>query len=523
MVLGPFNGNPIQQHETPLAELIVNVSTDFLETRLPDPEEDPNQMIGTWMQDPIGGLQISNAHLYCDAVGLFLGEKLGVVGGQGDVGYVVTSHRMDDSGTPVVNVIDGFDPTTDKLDFQYFSNREFAIADSADGVVISASPQAYNAWGEKTLLRGVTFSQLTEENFIFRFEQKYEDGFNRFGGTSENTPTDGTRDIPVVSSPLGNQNSGDGVTSGSDFSYEIANTWDAGYVSQWTYAPQSAVGSWQVTLQIDGEITSVWNAEILSQDSGTYVIGNADFNGGLATGQTTAFGFDASGSSGSIQILSGSVQQNPSQDDDATTTTGWETHIIGDSIAVGLQYQNPAALGYALVGSTPTTIYNEILAGGYQLQGARVLLSSGIMNNTIDFAGVENQLQYLTAQGASVRLVGAADGNYDSHNQQLATLAEQYGVTFMGGFTPGTDGVHPPDYQYADLYAVVSQMDSSEHGDLPDDGMDMITGVLSGFGTILNDDVAAPVAPPVDEDPVTPPMDDHDDHVDPPPSSGDYI
>ena len=37
VVLGPFNGNPIQQHETLLAELIANVSTDFLETRLPDP------------------------------------------------------------------------------------------------------------------------------------------------------------------------------------------------------------------------------------------------------------------------------------------------------------------------------------------------------------------------------------------------------------------------------------------------------------------------------------------------------
>ena len=117
VVLGPFNGNPIQQHETPLAELIATVSTEFLETRLPDPEEDPNQMIGTWMQDPISGLQISNAHLYCDAAGLFLGEKLGLVGGQSDAGYVVTSHRMDDSGTPVVNVIDGFNPTIDKLIF----------------------------------------------------------------------------------------------------------------------------------------------------------------------------------------------------------------------------------------------------------------------------------------------------------------------------------------------------------------------------------------------------------------------
>ena len=88
IVLGPFNGQAIQQHEVPLNELIADTSAEFLEIRTPDPEEDPNQMIGTWMQDPIGGLQISNAHLYADAAGLFLGEKLGIVGGQSSEGYV---------------------------------------------------------------------------------------------------------------------------------------------------------------------------------------------------------------------------------------------------------------------------------------------------------------------------------------------------------------------------------------------------------------------------------------------------
>ena len=86
----------------------------------------------------------------------------------------------------------------------YFANREFSIADSPDGVVISASPQPQNSWGEKTLLRGVLFNQLTEENFVFRFDQRSEDGFNRFGGTSETTPTTGASGtVQVLSeSPL---------------------------------------------------------------------------------------------------------------------------------------------------------------------------------------------------------------------------------------------------------------------------------------------------------------------------------
>ncbi|MCP4193766.1 MAG: hypothetical protein GY768_24400, partial [Planctomycetaceae bacterium] len=316
VVLGPFNGAAIQQHETPIQELLANTSASFLETRLPDPEEDPNQMISTWMQDPIAGLQISNAHLYCDAAGLFLGEKLGVVGGMSDVGYVVTSHRMDDSGIPLVNVIEDFDPSSDKLDFQYFANREFGIADTPDGVLISASPQAYNAWGEKTLLRGVSFSELSEDNFVFRFEQKYEDGFNRFGGTSETTATNGSREATVVSSPLTQSNSAanNGDSTAGEFSVTISDSWNSGYVSQWTYSPELAVGSWQVTIQMDGEIQSIWNAKILSQDGNQYVIGNVGYNGDLTAGQSANFGFDATGSGSSIKILSEPQNDNTASD-----------------------------------------------------------------------------------------------------------------------------------------------------------------------------------------------------------------
>ena len=204
VILGPFNGSALQKHVQTVQELLDGTSAEFLETRLPDPQEDPNQSVSTWMNDSMGGLMIGNAHLYFDAAGLFLAEKLGLAGNESDIGYVVTSHRYDGAGNPVVNVIDNFDPSSDTLDFQYFANREFSIADSPDGVVISASPLPQNGWGEKTVLRGVLFSQLTEENFVFRFDQRAEDGFNRFGGTSESTPTTGEGgSIQVLSeSPL---------------------------------------------------------------------------------------------------------------------------------------------------------------------------------------------------------------------------------------------------------------------------------------------------------------------------------
>ena len=412
---------------------------------------------------------------------------------EGDSGFVLATFTiaLSESSSDMVSV-----------DFYTMSNTASSGTDFAqtEGTVTFAPGET-----SKTIDVRV-YGDLVVEN-----DERFEVVLTTPSGAIFETTPDEPIDEPV-------SNPSDSVTSGSDFSFEITGSWDTGYVSQWTYAPETAAGTWQVTIQLDGEINSIWNAEILSEDGSVYVIGNGEYNGDVAAGQTAVFGFEATGSSASIEILSGSVPQNPSEDDDSVATTGWETHIIGDSIAVGLGYQNPAALGYAQVGSNPTTIYNEIIAGGYQLDGARVLLSSGIMNNTIDFAGVENQLQYLTDQGASVRLVGAADGNYDSHNEQLAALAQQYGVTFMGGFTPGADGVHPPNYQYEDLYAAVSAIDSGENDELPDDGTGASNGTLSGFGTILNDDVADPVDPPTDpvDPPVDPPADPPADPVDPP-------
>ena len=62
-------------------------------------------------------------------------------------------------------------------------------------------------------------------------------------------------------------------------------------------------------------------------------------------------------------------------------------------------------------------------------------------------------------------------------------------------------------------------MDHDGHADMPHDGSDMITGVLSGFGTIIDDDLPGPSIPPIDETPIEPPADSVDppaDPIDPP-------
>src|SRR6185369_12167294 len=57
----------------------------------------------------------------------------------------------------------------------------------------------------------------------------------------------------------------------------------------------SATTSWQIEVDMPYQITSIWNAKIISHDSTGYVIGNIDWNGAIAQNGDTAFGFTASG------------------------------------------------------------------------------------------------------------------------------------------------------------------------------------------------------------------------------------
>lgn len=125
---------------------------------------------------------------------------------------------------------------------------------------------------------------------------------------------------------------------------------------------------------------------------------------------------------------------------------------IGDSIAnaFGNQYKKSGVTSYSKDGRNPNEVLNTITKlSKSELQGKTVVLSTGLSNNTkADLNTIRKQIKYLKDNGASVQVMGVANNFKDDinlgtrMNTDLANIAKEMGVTFLGGF----------DYAKADKY-----------------------------------------------------------------------
>lgn len=125
---------------------------------------------------------------------------------------------------------------------------------------------------------------------------------------------------------------------------------------------------------------------------------------------------------------------------------------IGDSIAnaFGNQYKKAGVISYSKDGRNPNEVLNTITKlSKSELQGKTVVLSTGLSNNTkADLNTIRKQIKYLKDNGASVQVMGVANNFKDDinlgtrMNTDLANIAKEMGVTFLGGF----------DYAKADKY-----------------------------------------------------------------------
>lgn len=130
------------------------------------------------------------------------------------------------------------------------------------------------------------------------------------------------------------------------------------------------------------------------------------------------------------------------------------SYFIGDSIAKGHKDANRAP-GDAVVGRSPKAVLEAVRLVAEKnldvLKNSDVYLSSGLSNNPDDLASVEAQLKQLQAVGARVKLYGISNkfpkGDPKAMNASLEGLAAKYGATFLGGFDPSADNVHPRAYR----------------------------------------------------------------------------
>src|SRR5262249_48348026 len=78
--------------------------------------------------------------------------------------------------------------------------------------------------------------------------------------------------------------------------FTATNTWNGGFQGTVTVTNGgSAVTAWQIEVDMPYQITNIWNATVISHNANSYVIGNASWDGTLAQGASTSFGFTADG------------------------------------------------------------------------------------------------------------------------------------------------------------------------------------------------------------------------------------
>lgn len=75
--------------------------------------------------------------------------------------------------------------------------------------------------------------------------------------------------------------------------FTVVNNWGSGYQALMTVhnTTNNAIGGWNLTFDFASNITSIWNAHVVSHVGNHYVIDHEAYNGNLGVGGTTSFGF----------------------------------------------------------------------------------------------------------------------------------------------------------------------------------------------------------------------------------------
>ncbi|MEM9063431.1 MAG: cellulose binding domain-containing protein, partial [Pseudomonadota bacterium] len=93
-------------------------------------------------------------------------------------------------------------------------------------------------------------------------------------------------------------------SSTADLDVVVRDNWGSGIVVDVTVMAEQSLGNWTIEFEYAGDIVNIWNANIVSQTGNRYVVENVGYNGAVAAGATTTFGFQGSGSSAEITPIS---------------------------------------------------------------------------------------------------------------------------------------------------------------------------------------------------------------------------
>ncbi|MBP6770184.1 MAG: cellulose binding domain-containing protein [Reyranella sp.] len=103
---------------------------------------------------------------------------------------------------------------------------------------------------------------------------------------------------PVLPSPsISDATRAEGTSNGDlEALMSVVDSWNGGFnAAVKIHNDGGAISGWQLEIETNSEITSIWNAEIVSHDACGYVVRNAAWNGKVDAEADVSFGFTATG------------------------------------------------------------------------------------------------------------------------------------------------------------------------------------------------------------------------------------
>jgi hypothetical protein len=221
----------------------------------------------------------------------------------------------------------------------------------------------------------------------------------------------------------------------ASLTYAVSSNWGSGFTADMKVSGGSAaLNGWTVEFNASFTITSLWNAEIVSHVGDHYVLRNAAWNGQVAAGQQTGFGFQATAGSGGTQasgftVNGTAVDQTPTpvlptvSVADATVSEGNSgSHELAFTVSLSAAASGPVTVAYATANGTATS------GSDYTAQAGTLTFAAGETSKV-------------------VRVAVTGDTAVESNETLSLTLSAPNGATVARGTATGTivnDDTNPP-------------------------------------------------------------------------------
>lgn len=82
----------------------------------------------------------------------------------------------------------------------------------------------------------------------------------------------------------------------ADIQWKETSSWDGHKIMEGTIINKSetSIKDWSLIFDMEGSITNIWNAVVISEDGGSFHVRNCDYNAVIEAGKSAVFGFEIS-------------------------------------------------------------------------------------------------------------------------------------------------------------------------------------------------------------------------------------